>query len=349
MPEHLTYLGRCVQLARQAGSSAFPNPLVGALIVHQHTIIGEGFHPYAGGPHAEVVAINSVGDKNLLKASRLYVSLEPCNHYGKTPPCTHLILEHGIPEVIIGCQDPNPKVAGQGIARLRQAGVKVSLAPDPGPFQALNAAFFINQLQQRPFISLKWAQTADGFVAARHNGGSLQQVAITGPHARVFVHRLRARHHAIMVGRRTAQVDNPSLTTRHFYGPSPIRLLLDRQLKLSPQLSMLADGQPTIVLNALKQEQQGALRFLRLSQWTDMAVLMRELYQQVGICSILVEGGTHLLQQLIDQQVYDEVYCFRAPFSLGKGLPAPKLPLGFFNGPAQHLGKDLLLLKKREG
>ncbi len=336
------YLQRCLHLARQGGSRVFPNPQVGAVIVYQDQIIGEGFHPYAGGSHAEVAAVASVKDRSLLTTARLYVNLEPCNFYGKTPPCTELILKHQIPEVIVGCKDPNPRVAGKGIARLRAAGVLVRLADDPKAYQDFNRIFFKNQQEKRPYVVLKWAQTADGFIATIKSGQA-QATAITSEAANAYVHKLRARHQAIMVGRRTAQIDNPRLNTRKFYGSSPIRIVFDRTLKLSHKLHIFSDGAPTIILNDYKNKEQAALRHFVPDQWKDLDKLMKQLYLDLGICSILVEGGSHLLQQFIDQEVYDEIHCFKAPHALKQGLAAPVLVPHFAFDSSRMLGKDLLL------
>ena len=320
------YLIRTLQLARLGGNRVCPNPQVGAIVVHNQTIIGEGYHAYYGGPHAEVVAIKSVPDPSLLAASTLYVSLEPCNHHGRTPPCTELILKHQIPRVVIGCKDPNPKVSGKGIQRLKDAGVEVIMADDPDKYRQLNRVFWINQLERRPFITLKWAETADGYIAGKSPEGKPEQVLISGFRSMMLAHRLRAEHHAIMIGRNTATIDDPRLTTRLYYGENPLRIVFDRHLKLSPELGLFKDGMPSLILNEHKDEQQGALRYFMPTQWTDMAELIRELYRRFYISSILVEGGSQLLQQFIDQEVFDQLFRFQSLSTLGNGIPGPRLP-----------------------
>jgi len=326
---HNAYLARCLALAELGGRKVFPNPKVGSIIVYQDRIIGEGYHPYAGGPHGEVSAVQSVkeADRPLLPKSTLYVSLEPCNFFGKTPPCTDLILSNKIPHVVVGCLDPNPKVAGKGVEKLRRHGVKVELAEDPTPFQEINRHFFVNQLYKRPYITLKWAESSDGFIARWDNEGNPAPVAITGKRSNLWVHKLRMQHHAIMVGRKTAAIDNPQLSNRHFYGGSPIRIVWDQSLRLPQSLRMFTDNSPTIVLNRMKNEQQGKVRYYQPpteTAWESLKTMLEYLYQDLGICSIFVEGGRHLLQQFIETEQFDELWHFRGKNALGEGLVAPR-------------------------
>ncbi|MEM9985580.1 MAG: bifunctional diaminohydroxyphosphoribosylaminopyrimidine deaminase/5-amino-6-(5-phosphoribosylamino)uracil reductase RibD [Bacteroidota bacterium] len=324
------YLTRALRLAQLGGIEVLPNPQVGAILVANGRIIGEGFHQKAGHPHAEVNAVREVrdADRDLLTQATMFVSLEPCSHHGKTPPCADMIVRERIPKVVIGCLDPNPRVAGRGVHRLISHGVEVKVAPDPRPFWAMNPSFNVNHLEQRPFVTLKWASSRDGFIAAS-SGGVLEQVAISSPEARVGVHRLRARHQAIMVGRRTAAIDDPSLSTRHYPGASPLRIVFDPELSLPTDLRIFQDGAPTLVLNRLRHAQEGTVLFYRPQQWTNLNLLFRELYQQLEICNILVEGGSHLLQQCLDQQVFDEVVRLEGPVLLSAGLAEPRLPSGF--------------------
>lgn len=342
------FLNRCLELARMGSSKVYPNPRVGAVIAHNGQIIGEGFHPFSGGPHGEVSAYQSVSELHLLPESTLYVSLEPCNHFGKTPPCTDLILKTGIPRVVVGCLDPNPKVAGKGITRLRQHGVEVILADDPAPFAALNAPFFINQQQKRPYIVLKWAQSPDGFIAGLDIAGNPQSTPITGKETRRKVHQLRAWHHAIMVGRKTAAIDNPRLNTRVFYGQDPIRIVLDRQQQLNPDLHLLQDKQATIVLNQQQQSISGNKTYHIPTQWTPFPALISSLYTDLGICSILVEGGKHLLQQFLDTDLYDELFVFEGGKELRKGVSAPVIPTGLSSGQIVEIGPDQLFHVNRK-
>ena len=328
-PSHSHYLARCIQLAQLGSSRVYPNPRVGAVIVYQDRIIGEGFHAYSGGPHAEVVAVQSVEDKSLLTDSTIYVSLEPCDYHGKTPPCTDLILSCGIPKVVVGCQDPHPRVAGSGLNRLREKGVEVIMAEDPTPFEEVIKVFRTNQLAHRPYIVLKWAESKDGFIASRDDQGNPQQVSITGKASQEFVHKLRAYHHSIMVGKNTAAVDNPKLTTRAYPGRNPIRIVWDKALELDKDLHLFKDDAPTLILTELPQEASSSHSYYTPQQWKDIASLIQGLYQDQRICSILVEGGAQTLQQFIDQGVYDEVYRLIGDKVLEKGVKAPDIsPLG---------------------
>ncbi|MFN0200115.1 MAG: bifunctional diaminohydroxyphosphoribosylaminopyrimidine deaminase/5-amino-6-(5-phosphoribosylamino)uracil reductase RibD [Bacteroidia bacterium] len=340
------YLLRCIQLAKLADSHTFPNPKVGAVIVHQDRIIGEGYHEKAGGPHAEVAAIEAVKEPHLLADATLYVSLEPCNHFGKTPPCANLILKHKIPHVVVGCLDPNPQMAGKSVEKLRAAGVKVEVCENPEPFQALNKIFFVNQLEKRPFICLKWAESWDGFLARKDAQGNLETTAITQHLAKIYTHQLRAAHHAIMVGLTTAKIDNPQLTVRHFVGKNPIRIVLDRFLELSPTLNLFTDGEAqTIVINEKKEEVQGQVTYFcpqDLATFDNITQLCQELYERLNICSILVEGGTNLLSQFIDYQYFDEIYRFRGAKLVKNGLAAPNLPKHFVWKERIQLGNDSL-------
>ncbi len=219
------FLHRCLDLALKASRAVAPNPYVGSVIVHYGRIIGEGFHQQAGQPHAEVLAVRAVADPTLLKESTIYVTLEPCAHFGKTPPCADLIIRHQIPRVVIGMQDPNPKVDGGGIARMKAQGIEVVLSPDPRPFAEINHVFLTNLAFQRPFIALKWAQTADGYLAGVQTNGGSFPVRITGPQANQYTHRLRASYQGIWIGRKTAEIDNPRLNTRLYPGPNPIKIV----------------------------------------------------------------------------------------------------------------------------
>ncbi len=326
-----------------ADSRVFPNPRVGSVIVHQDTIIGEGFHAYAGGPHAEVVAIRSVRNPQLLSQSTLYVSLEPCSHYGKTPPCAHLIVEKGIPNVVVGSMDPNPQVAGRGIAYLRDHGVKVEIAGDDTPFRALNRPFFTNQLKKRPYVILKWAESGNGFVAGIKPEGSPMPVMLTGSAARTWVHGLRARNHAILIGRRTALADDPLLTVRNYPGRHPLRIVLDPDLRLPESLHLMHDGLPTLVLNRSRNTHEEALRYCATDTWGNPAAMMQHLYNECGVCSVLIEGGPATLQPFLDTGMFDIAYRLIAPKLLLQGVSAPHLPEHIQLSGREMLGKDELL------
>lgn len=318
------YLQRSIDLALKADARTFPNPKVGAVIVYEDTIIGEGYHQYAGGPHAEVNAVNAVKNKDLLPFSTIYVSLEPCNHFAKTPPCVNLVLTHKIPKVVVGCLDPNPQVAGKGLARLREHGVEVVLAENPDDFVQINKVFFCNQIEKRPYIVLKWAESNDGFIAPFPP----RPYPISDKENSLFVHHLRAAHHAIMIGANTARIDNPQLTVRKVVGRSPIRIVWDKALQLPNDLHLFRDGQETIVLNSLKHEKIGSVNYYIPSNpaaWENVKTMTQCLFQDLGICSILVEGGSYMLQQFLDRKHYDELYRFVGKVNFQKGIAAPHL------------------------
>lgn len=341
------FLQRCLELARLPGAIVEPNPRVGAVVVYEGRIIGEGWHRQYGGPHAEVNAVQSVRERDLLPHATLYVSLEPCNHHGKTPPCTGLILQEKIPKVVVGSVDPNPKMSGQSIAFLREQGVEVEVNPQQGPFQELNAHFWLNQKQKRPWITLKWAESPDGFIAGFNEQGQAEPRAISQPQSSRWVHWLRHEHQAILVGKRTVQIDNPSLSTRKWPGHSPVRIFFDRKLEISPDATVYNGDRPVIVLNDLKDEQAGAVRFFRpQSDWNDLRSLMAELYSALGIGSILVEGGAHLSQQFLDQHLFDTVYRNIGIQELGTGLPAAsfadaRIPDGLWRSGQERIEKYL--------
>ena len=299
---------RCIQLAQFGEAGAPPNPLVGAVIVCRGRIIGEGYHRRCGGPHAEVNAIRSVSDQSLLRQSTLYVSLEPCAHYGKTPPCADLIIEKGIPRVVVGCIDPFAKVCGLGIRKLREAGVEVAVGALEDECRRLNRRFFTFHEKQRPWVTLKWAQSRDGFIdrLRRDDEASAQ---LSTPFTQMLVHRLRARSQAILVGTQTALRDNPSLTNRLWPGGQPLRLVIDRHGILPPTLRLFDDSAPTHVYPT-----------------GDLTEILSDLHQR-GIQSLLVEGGARLLRSFLEQGLWDEARVETAAISLGQGVRAPEIPL----------------------
>lgn len=292
---------RCLQLARCGEAGAPPNPMVGAVIVCDGRIIGEGYHRRCGGPHAEVNAINSVKERYLLSRSTIYVSLEPCAHYGKTPPCADLIIETGIRRVVIGCTDPFAKVNGLGIKKLREAGCEVQVGVLEQECRELNRRFFTFHEKHRPWIILKWAQSNDGFI------GKDERVILSNALTQTLVHRLRARSRAILVGTNTALMDNPTLTTRLWPGPNPLRLTIDRNGILPPTLHLKDNSTPTVIYSHESIEE-----------------ILADLYAR-GIQSLLVEGGAKLLQSFIDKGLWDEARIETAPLCLGQGTKAPTL------------------------
>lgn len=302
MLNDIKYMQRCIQLARCGEAGAAPNPMVGAVVVCDGRIIGEGYHRRCGGPHAEVNAIDSVKEKHLLCRSTIYVSLEPCAHFGKTPPCADLIISNGIPRVVIGCTDPFAKVNGLGIKKLQDAGCEVIVGVLEPECRELNRRFFTFHQQHRPWITLKWAQSEDGFM-----GSEEETIFFSNALTQTLVHRLRARHQAILVGTKTALQDNPTLTTRYWFGPNPLRLTIDRYNSLPSTLHLKDGSTPTVIYT---QE--------------SLQEILTDLYNR-GIQSLLVEGGAKLHQSFIDEGLWDEAHIETAPLCLGQGIASPVL------------------------
>ena len=321
------YIKRCIELASNGLCNAAPNPMVGAVIVYKDRIIGEGYHACCGQGHAEVNAIASVKERDLLKDATIYVSLEPCSHYGKTPPCADLIIRTGIPRVVVGCVDPFSKVSGRGIQRLRDAGVEVKVGVLEKECQHLIRRFVTFNLKQRPYITLKWAQSADGFIDVKREGG--QPVVLSTPITSAYVHKQRAEHKAILVGRRTALLDNPSLTTRHWYGKNPLRLVIDRELSLPNDLRLFDGQTETIVFTAKAKEASHNLIYIQLNFNDDiLPQIMNVLYER-KIQSLLVEGGSCLLQSFLNAGLWDEIYVEHAQKVLQDGVKSPVIPQNF--------------------
>lgn len=343
------FLLRTLELARIPGAAVETNPRVGALLVHQGRIIGEGHYRGFGGPHAEVNAVAAVQNASLLPQSTLYVSLEPCNYHGKTPACTGLILDRRIPRVVIGSLDPNPRMAGQSVDLLREAGVEVHVNPDPAPFHEINAHFWVNHLEQRPFVSLKWAESPDGFMAGIGADGMPRAAAISGPYASRWVHWLRHEHQAILVGRRTALLDDPLLDTRKWPGHSPLRIVLDRNLSLPRSLQVFRDDR-VLLVNGQRDGMADGIRYFRpehAASWSDPALLFRELYVRGGVGSILVEGGAEVHRWLLEARVFDRIYRNVGVEPLGTGLGAPQLPGGLYLEEQLEMGSEGVLVYRK--
>ena len=321
--KHETYLKRCLQLAKLGIYTAAPNPLVGAVIVHKEVIIGEGFHHHAGAAHAEVKAIEAVAQKSLLPESTLYVNLEPCSHHGRTPPCAHRIVQENIPRVVIGCRDHSAKVNGRGIAHLQEAGVEVTENVLREEAEALNAVFFTSQLKQRPFITLKWAQTSDGFMDKKRAAGETGSFPISGKASRVYTHQLRAQHAAILVGAGTALNDEPQLNVRYYTGQNPVPVLWDPHGKVPEQHPL--------------RRQSDSLYFTFPETEKGLGQLLDHL-QKRHLTSLLVEGGAHTLRQFIKFKMWDAAKVITAPHSLSEGLAAPAIAGSFTT--AISIGKD---------
>jgi diaminohydroxyphosphoribosylaminopyrimidine deaminase/5-amino-6-(5-phosphoribosylamino)uracil reductase len=319
------YMERCVQLARQGAGKVAPNPMVGAVLVYNDRIIGEGWHEQYGGPHAEVNCIASVkeADRHLISTSTIYVSLEPCAHFGKTPPCADLIIRHRIPEVVVGCRDPFDAVNGKGIEKLQQAGIKVTVGVSEAACLQLNERFFTYHTAKRPYIILKWAQTADGFIAHENKA---ERLLITNNETNTLVHKWRSEEAAILIGTHTALYDNPSLTNRLWTGNSPARLVIDKHLTLPATLHLFNREEPTIIFNTIKQEQDGNLLYYKITVDDNLVKQVVAALYQLKILSVIVEGGTTLLQSFIDADYWDEARVItNTAMQIGHGLAAPVL------------------------
>lgn len=335
------YMWRCLQLASNGLCNTPPNPMVGAVIVHQDTIIGEGYHIRCGEAHAEVNAIRSVKDESLLKEATIYVSLEPCSHYGKTPPCADLIIKKGIPRVVVGCMDPFSLVAGRGIAKLRQAGVEVKVGVLEGECRHLIRRFITFNTQKRPYVMLKWAESADGFMDVKRTAG--KPVVLSNELTAMLVHKKRAEHDAILVGCRTALLDNPSLTTRCWYGKNPIRLVIDKDLTL-PDGLRLFDGTVETWVFTQKDVVQAKpnVEYIRLDFARNILPQIMEVLYQRKIQSLLVEGGSMLLQSFIDSGLWDEACVEQAPVRLEQGVRSPFLSPKYFFSEEIFFGRRLM-------
>ena len=339
---------RAIELGKNALGKAAPNPMVGAVIVHQDRIIGEGFTSEYGGPHAEVNAIASVTNKSLLKEAKLYVTLEPCSHYGKTPPCSDLILKHQIPEVIIGLKDPHSKVAGRGIEKLEAAGVKVKVGVLARECSAHHKRFLRFQEQKRPYIILKWAESKDGFLAPLPEKRASQAAPywITNSYSQQLVHQWRAQEQAILVGTNTALEDNPRLTSRSWSGKNPIRVVLDKNLRL-PKSSHLFDGSvKTLVLTENSASKNANnLIFEKIDFEKAVTEIIRVVVKH-EITSIIVEGGAKMLQSFITSNCWDEARIFKGTPLFGKGVAAPKIDGNIIS--TQQIKNDQLIVLEND-
>jgi len=332
------FMHRAFQLAALSQGKVAPNPLVGCVIVHpEYGIIGEGRHMVFGGPHAEVNAINSVRDQSMLKECIAFVNMEPCSHFGKTPPCADLLIEKKIKEVVISTLDPNPLVAGKGIEKLKGAGISTSTGILEKEGLALNRFFITSHIKKRPFITLKWAQTADRFIA-RPDGSSKW---ISSGESRLWVHKWRAAHQAILVGRNTLKIDNPLLNVRGWHGQDPIRLVVDPNLSLPENHNIFTDSSaPTLIFNEKKEGKNGHMEYIKMNNPSDISGLIGTIYA-LGIQSIFVEGGRQLLQQFVNQQLWDEALVFTSNQSFHSGIASPIMQNARLRK-TTYAGQDLL-------
>ena len=343
MEQDEIYMRRCLELAACGRGYTAPNPMVGAVVVCDGQIVGEGFHARCGGPHAEVEAVRSVRQPELLERSTLYVSLEPCCHYGKTPPCTELILRHRIPRVVVACTDANPKVGGKGIALLREHGCDVRTGVMEQEARALNRRFFTFQEKKRPYILLKWAQTLDGFMDIERSGeNAAASYWITNEAMRYRVHAWRAEEAAVMVGANTVLNDNPQLNLRYAAGQPPLRIALFGRLPENREGYRLFDrAQPTLVFNAEMEAVEENLSYVKIPdtdapstaavpqlptvQDAELAFVLDELYRR-QVQSVMVEGGRRLLDRFLNTGLWDEARVLIGNRTFGRGLPAPVIP-----------------------
>lgn len=326
MNVHEKYMFRCLELAKSGAGNVSPNPMVGCVIVHNNIIIGEGFHEKYGEAHAEVNAINAVTNAGLLKESTLYVSLEPCAHFGLTPPCSDLIVANKIPHVVIGTIDSFAKVAGKGIEKMRKAGINVQVGILEKECREINKRFFTFHEKKRPFIFLKWAETTDGFIDFDRSENEFGEPSwITGQKALARVHQMRAEEDAILVGTNTALKDNPSLSVRHCSGNNPVRLVIDNHLRLPEKLHLFDGSVKTLVYNSLKNDELVNVEYVKIDFDKRMIQhLLKDLYQR-NIQSVIVEGGKQTLDSFIKQNLWDEAFRFIGNKNFISGIKAPTI------------------------
>lgn len=317
---HEFYIKRCIELAKKATGKTYPNPLVGAVIVHNGKIIGEGYHQKAGESHAEINAINSVKNPEILPESTIYVSLEPCAHFGKTPPCSLKLKEIGFKKVVIGAMDSHDKVNGKGKKILMDAGIETISGILEDDCRELNKRFFTFHEKKRPYLILKWAESQDGFIDKDY-----KPTKISNELASQFVHQIRSEEHAILVGTQTALNDNPSLTTRLIKGRNPVRILIDFELKVPRDFKIYNNEAPTLVFNQEKDAEEENIKFIKISKKNFLEELLQKLYEN-QIQSVLVEGGSRMLQTFIDANLWDETIIIKNEnLILENGTKAPKL------------------------
>lgn len=329
----------CLTLAKKGLGKVAPNPMVGCVLVHNETIIAEGYHQQYGGFHAEPNAINQIND-DVLKECSLYVTLEPCSHHGKTPPCADLIISKGIKKVVVGNLDTNPLVAGKGIKKLQDAGVHVEYSVLDKACRELNKRFFTFHEKKRPYIILKWAQTQDGFISHWPLPEEKESNWITSPSSKALVHQWRSEEQAILVGYNTALNDNPLLTTRLTEGKNPLRILLDEHLQLPSTLNVFNNEAETIVFNAKEDGVKNNIQFIKIDFKQVVPELLKHLYSK-NISSLIIEGGSKTLELFINQQLWDEARVFVNPTkTFGNGIKAPKFDVS--SSKTTIVGGDIL-------
>ncbi len=346
MSRHEYFMNRCLQLAQNGLGTTYPNPLVGSVIVYNNTIIGEGWHYKSGEPHAEVHAITSVKNKKLLTEATIYVSLEPCSHIGKTPPCANLILSHGIKNVVIGSKDPNPKVSGNGIKVLQNSGSSVMFGVLEEECINLNRRFFTFHQKHRPYVILKWAQTSNGYLAPKTKKHT-QPVWITNRYSRQLVHKWRAEEQAILVGTKTVLDDNPSLTVRDWTGTQPLRCIIDRDLKIKQTAQVFNNQAPTLVFTDKKKLNTQHICYEQMDFSTSkVAQQFCDILYSHQIQSVIIEGGAQTLQTFINEDCWDEARIFTGNQVFDSGIEAPRVSGKTVD--STHIFDDSLLILRND-
>ncbi|MBB6326478.1 diaminohydroxyphosphoribosylaminopyrimidine deaminase/5-amino-6-(5-phosphoribosylamino)uracil reductase [Algoriphagus iocasae] len=316
----LHYMQRALELAEKGRGNVSPNPMVGCVLVKDDRIIGEGYHQKYGEAHAEVNAVNSVLDQNSIIGSTAYVTLEPCAHFGKTPPCANLLVEKKVGKVVIAAMDSNPLVGGKGIQILKDAGIEVETGLLEKEARWQNRRFFSQIEKNRPYVILKWAQTQDGFVARN----DFSSKWISNSSSRQLVHKWRAEEDAILVGKNTAKYDDPALNVRDWVGKNPVRLVIDSKLELPQDLKLFDQAVPTICYNTIKSEEKGNLEFVKFKSGFSIQQILDDLHKR-KIQSLIVEGGTYLLQKFLESELWDEARVFTSQNKFGEGIAAPSI------------------------
>ena len=317
-PDEL-FMRRAIELAERGAGTVSPNPMVGCVVVRDSVVVGEGWHQQFGGPHAEVNALGSVRDKSSVPGSTVYVSLEPCSHFGKTPPCSDLLIQQKVERVIIGCLDPNPVVNGSGIKKLKEAGIHVEISSLKNEAFELNKRFFTAQIKKRPFVILKWAQTSDRLIARVDHSSKW----ISSELSRQLVHRWRAEEDAILIGRNTAEKDNPLLTVRDWIGRNPLRVLIMKNGAIDPGWNIFNSTAPTLCYSSGPESSTKEIEVIKIKE-NFLPSLLSDLHSR-GIISLIVEGGAATLKSFIDAGLWDEARVFTAPISFEKGIHTPEL------------------------
>ncbi|MEG0931463.1 bifunctional diaminohydroxyphosphoribosylaminopyrimidine deaminase/5-amino-6-(5-phosphoribosylamino)uracil reductase RibD [Algoriella sp.] len=335
------YMSRCIQIATNGLGTTYPNPFVGSVIVHNNKIIGEGFTSEYGGPHAEVNAINSVKNPELLKESTLYVTLEPCSHHGKTPPCADLIIKKEIPRVVIGTLDPFSKVNGQGYLRLLKNGVDVTLNILENECLELNKRFLTFHQKKRPYIILKWAQTEDGYM-----GRDDIQKWITNQYSKQLVHKWRTEEEAILVGKNTALIDNPQLNSRLWNGKNPLRIAIDKNLAIPRSFHLFDQSQPTVIFNSLEDFEEENLIIKKIDFSEKIVPQVIDYLHQKNIQSLIIEGGSDTIQYFIETNLWDEARILSSDTIWNEGILAPRIK-GTRIGKYRFLNDELNIFENR--